>query len=148
MHDCGNVINPMVVKGQVEGGVAHGVGNALFERMIYDANAQPVNVNFGEYLLPGSTDVPRVEMHHMQTPSPLNPIGVKGAGEAGTIPAIAAIVAAVEQFLVSSATKIAEALISSQQNCGVDPRRRAAQSSNQLRGVSSALVARLLAFMP
>ena len=92
MHDCGNVINPMVVKGQVVGGVAHGVGNALFERMIYDDNAQPLNVNFGEYLLPLATDVPRVELHHMETPSPLNPIGVKGAGEGGTIPAIAALI--------------------------------------------------------
>jgi carbon-monoxide dehydrogenase large subunit len=112
MHDCGNVINPMVVKGQVEGGVAHGVGNALFERMIYDDNAQPVNVNFGEYLLPGSTDVPRVELHHMETPSPLNPIGVKGAGEGGTIPAIAAIIAAIENALVPFKVKISEAPIS------------------------------------
>jgi aerobic carbon-monoxide dehydrogenase large subunit len=111
MHDCGNVINPMVVKGQVEGGVAHGVGNALFERMMYDDNAQPVNVNFGEYLLPGSTDVPRVELHHMETPSPLNPIGVKGAGEGGTIPAIAAIIAAIENALSPFKVKIAEAPI-------------------------------------
>jgi carbon-monoxide dehydrogenase large subunit len=112
MHDCGNVINPMVVKGQVEGGVAHGVGNALFERMIYDDNAQPLNVNFGEYLLPGSTDVPRVELHHMETPSPLNPIGVKGAGEGGTIPAIAAVIAAVENALTPFNVKITEAPIS------------------------------------
>jgi carbon-monoxide dehydrogenase large subunit len=112
MHDCGNVINPMVVKGQVEGGVAHGVGNALFERMIYDDNAQPLNVNFGEYLLPGSTDVPRVELYHMETPSPLNPIGVKGAGEGGTIPAIAAIIAAIENALAPFNVKITEAPIS------------------------------------
>jgi aerobic carbon-monoxide dehydrogenase large subunit len=111
MHDCGNVINPMVVKGQIEGGVAHGVGNALFERMIYDDNAQPVNVNFGEYLLPGSTDVPRVELHHMETPSPLNPIGVKGAGEGGTIPAIAAIIAAIENALTAFNVNITEAPI-------------------------------------
>jgi aerobic carbon-monoxide dehydrogenase large subunit len=109
MHDCGNVINPMVVKGQVEGGVAHGIGNALFEKMIYDSNAQPVNVNFGEYLLPGSTDVPRIDGHHMETPSPLNPIGVKGAGEAGTIPAIAAIIAAVENALSPFGAKISKA---------------------------------------
>jgi carbon-monoxide dehydrogenase large subunit len=109
MHDCGNVINPLVVKGQVEGGVSHGVGNALFERMMYDDNAQPVNVNFGEYLLPGSTDVPRVELHHMETPSPLNPIGVKGAGEGGTIPAIAAIIAAIENALSPFKVKITEA---------------------------------------
>jgi carbon-monoxide dehydrogenase large subunit len=112
MHDCGNVINPMVVQGQVEGGVAHGVGNALFERMLYDDNAQPLNVNFGEYLLPGSTDVPHVELHHMETPSPLNPIGVKGAGEGGTIPAIAAIIAAIENALAPFGVKISESPIS------------------------------------
>ena len=112
MHDCGRVINPMVVAGQVQGGVAHGVGNALFERMLYDANAQPVNANFGEYLLPGSTDVPTVELHHMETQSPLNPIGVKGAGEGGTIPAIAAIIAAVENALQPFDVKITESPIS------------------------------------
>jgi carbon-monoxide dehydrogenase large subunit len=109
MHDCGNVINPMVVEGQVQGGVAHGVGNALFEKMLYDDNAQPLNMNFGEYLLPGSTDVPTVELHHMETPSPLNPIGVKGAGEGGTIPAIAAIIAAIENALQPFGVKITEA---------------------------------------
>src|SRR6185503_16506362 len=103
---------PMVVKGQIEGGLAHGVGNALFERMIYDDNAQPMNVNLGEYLLPGATDVPRVELHHSETPSPLNPIGVKGAGEGGTIPAIAAIIAAVENALSPFNVKITEAPIS------------------------------------
>ena len=112
MHDCGHVINPMVVEGQVVGGVAHGVGNALFERMVYDDNAQPLYVNFGEYLLPLATDVPRVELLHMETPSPLNPLGVKGAGEGGTIPAIAAIIAAVENALAPFGVKIAEAPIS------------------------------------
>ena len=111
MHDCGKIINPMVVRGQVEGGVAHGVGNALFEKMLYDSNAQALNVNFGEYLLPGSTDVPHVELHHMETPSPLNPIGVKGAGEGGTIPAIAAIIAAVENALMPFGVRISEAPI-------------------------------------
>jgi carbon-monoxide dehydrogenase large subunit len=108
MHDCGHVINPMVVEGQVQGGVAHGVGNALFEKMLYDDNAQPLNMNFGEYLLPGSTDVPSVELHHMETPSPLNPIGVKGAGEGGTIPALAAIVAAIDNALQPFGVKIQE----------------------------------------
>ena len=108
MHDCGKVINPMVVEGQVQGGVAHGVGNALFEKMLYDENAQPLNMNFGEYLLPGSTDVPSVELHHMETPSPLNPIGVKGAGEGGTIPAIAAIIAAIDNALQPFGVKIRE----------------------------------------
>jgi len=114
VHDCGRVINPMVVEGQVVGGVAHGIGNALLERIVYDNSAQPLSVNFGEYLLPLATDVPHVDLHHMQTPSPLNPLGLKGAGEGGTIPAIAAIVAAVENALSSFGVTISEAPISAQ----------------------------------
>jgi carbon-monoxide dehydrogenase large subunit len=110
-HDCGRVINPLVVKGQVEGGVAHGIGNSLFEQMVYDENAQPLSTNFGEYLLPLATDVPNIELHHMETPSPLNPIGVKGAGEAGTNPAIAAIVNAVDDALRPFGVWITEAPI-------------------------------------
>jgi len=113
-HDCGRVINPMVVDGQVVGGVAHGVGNALFERMVYDEEAQPLSTNFGEYLLPLATDVPRVTLVHLETPSPLNPLGIKGAGEGGTIPAIAAIVAAVENALAPFGVTIAEAPITPQ----------------------------------
>jgi aerobic carbon-monoxide dehydrogenase large subunit len=113
-HDCGRVINPLVVDGQVIGGVAHGVGNALFERMVYDDNAQPVSTNFGEYLLPLATDVPRVDLVHFETPSPLNPLGIKGAGEGGTIPAIAAIAAAVENALSPFRVKIAEVPITPQ----------------------------------
>ena len=99
MHDCGTVINPMVVEGQIVGGVIHGVGNAFFERLIYDDQAQPVSTHFGEYLLPLATDSPNVEVLHMETPSPLNPLGLKGAGEGGTIAAIAALLSAVENAL-------------------------------------------------
>ena len=80
-HDCGMLINPMVVDGQVMGGVAHAIGNALLERMLYDDQAQPLSTNFGEYLLPLATDIPRIEIIHQETPSPLNPLGIKGAGE-------------------------------------------------------------------
>jgi carbon-monoxide dehydrogenase large subunit len=111
MHDCGHVINPMVVEGQVVGGVVHGVGNAFFERMFYDEQAQPASTSFGEYLLPLSTDAPNVEVLHMTTPSPLNPLGLKGAGEGGTIPAIAALLSAVENALVPFGVHIAEAPI-------------------------------------
>jgi carbon-monoxide dehydrogenase large subunit len=111
MHDCGHVINPMVVEGQVVGGVIHGVGNAFFERMMYDDEAQPVSTHFGEYLLPLATDSPNVEVLHMETPSPLNPLGVKGAGESGTIPAIAALLSAVENALEPFGVHIAEAPI-------------------------------------
>ena len=113
-HDCGRVINPMIVDGQIVGGVAHGVGNALLERMVYDENAQPVSTNFGEYLLPLATDVPHVDLVHRETPSPLNPLGIKGAGEGGTIPAIAAIVGAVEHALAPFGISIAEAPITPQ----------------------------------
>jgi aerobic carbon-monoxide dehydrogenase large subunit len=98
-HDCGRVINPMVVDGQVVGGVVHAIGNALMERIVFDEDAQPLTTNFGEYLLPLATDVPRVEIIHMETPSPLNPLGIKGAGEGGTIPTIAAILNAVNNAL-------------------------------------------------
>jgi len=113
-HDCGRVINPLIVDGQVVGGVAHGVGNALFERMVYDENAQPLTTHFGEYLLPLATDVPHVDLVHLETPSPLNPLGVKGAGEGGTIASIAAILSAVENALEPFGVTVAEAPISPQ----------------------------------
>jgi aerobic carbon-monoxide dehydrogenase large subunit len=114
LHDCGRMINPAVVYGQVVGGVAHGVGNALLERMVYDDHAQPLSVNLAEYFLPLATDVPHVDVHHTETPSPLNPLGLKGAGEGGTIPAIAAIIAAVENALSPFGVTITEAPISPQ----------------------------------
>jgi aerobic carbon-monoxide dehydrogenase large subunit len=114
VHDCGRVINPKVVEGQVVGGVAHGIGNALLERMVYDENAQPLSMNFGEYLLPLATDMPPIEVRHMESPSPLNPLGVKGAGEGGTITAIAAIIGAVENALSPFGVRISEAPVSPQ----------------------------------
>jgi carbon-monoxide dehydrogenase large subunit len=114
MHDCGTVINPMVVEGQIVGGVIHGIGNAFFERMLYDDGAQPQSTNFAEYLLPLATDAPNVEVMHMETPSPLNPLGLKGAGEGGTIAAIAALLSAVENALEPFGVHIAEAPITPQ----------------------------------
>src|SRR5215472_1437642 len=114
MHDCGHVINPMVVEGQVVGGVVHGIGNAFFEHMRFDATAQPVSTTFGDYLLPLATDAPNVEVLHMETPSPLNPLGLKGAGEGGTIPAIATLLSAVEDALAPFGVRIAEAPITPQ----------------------------------
>jgi aerobic carbon-monoxide dehydrogenase large subunit len=98
-HDSGAIINPLIVDGQVQGGVAHGIGNALFEWMKYDENAQPLTTTFADYLLPMATDVPTCKIAHVESPSPLNPLGVKGAGEGGTIPAAAAIVSAIEDAL-------------------------------------------------
>jgi len=98
-HDCGKLINPLLVDGQIRGGVVHGIGNALFERAVYDEEAQPLATNYADYLLPSAPEMPRVEIAHLENPSPLNPIGVKGAGEGGTIPAAACIVAAIEDAL-------------------------------------------------
>ena len=98
-HDSGTIINPLIVDGQVQGGTAHGIGNALFERMHYDANANPLTTTFQDYLLPSAPEVPGCKIIHIETPNPLNPIGVKGAGEGGTIPAPAAIVSAIEDAL-------------------------------------------------
>ena len=115
VHDCGRVINPMVLEGQIIGGVVNGIGNAFFERLLYDDNAQPLNTNFGEYLLPLATDAPsRIEIHHMETPSPLNPLGMKGAGEGGTIASIGALIGAVENALEPFGVHIAEAPLSPQ----------------------------------
>jgi carbon-monoxide dehydrogenase large subunit len=107
-HDCGRLINPLVVDGQIRGGVVHGIGNALYERMVYDETGQPLSTNYGEYLLPLATEMPDIEIHHIETPSPRNPIGVKGAGEGGTIPAAACVIAAIEDALGAGAPFIGE----------------------------------------
>ncbi len=98
-HDCGRLINPLLVDGQVRGGVVHGLGNALFEKMVYDDQGQPLGTNYGDYLLPTAPEIPSIDIVHIESPSPLNPLGVKGAGEGGTIPAAACIVSAVEDAL-------------------------------------------------
>lgn len=98
-HDCGKLINPMLVDGQIRGGVVHGIGNALYERMLYDESGQPLSTNYGEYLLPLATEMPRIEIAHLESPSPRNPLGVKGAGEGGTIPAAACVISAIEDAL-------------------------------------------------
>jgi carbon-monoxide dehydrogenase large subunit len=107
-HDSGNIINPLIVDGQVQGGVAHGIGNALFEFMKYDAGAQPLTTTFQDYLLPAAPDVPSCAIEHVETPNPLNPLGVKGAGEGGTIPAPAAIISAIEDALSPFGVRFAE----------------------------------------
>jgi carbon-monoxide dehydrogenase large subunit len=99
LQDSGVLINPMMVEGQVHGGVAHGIGNAFYEWMGYDDAGQPVTTTFADYLLPTATEVPMLETLYKETPSPLNPLGVKGVGEAGTIPAAAALISAVEDAL-------------------------------------------------
>jgi aerobic carbon-monoxide dehydrogenase large subunit len=98
-HDCGNVINPLLVEGQILGGVAHGLSNALYEEAIFDPDGQPLTSSFLDYPLPSAREMPRVAMFHLTSPSPLNPLGVKGAGEAGTLPVPAAVANAIEDAL-------------------------------------------------
>jgi CO/xanthine dehydrogenase Mo-binding subunit len=97
VHDCGTLINPMIVRGQVHGGVAQGIAGALYETLDYDEHGQLRNASFMDFLMPYVTELPsRLELDHQQTPSPLNPLGIKGAGEAGVIPVSAVLAAAVE----------------------------------------------------
>jgi aerobic carbon-monoxide dehydrogenase large subunit len=86
VHDCGTIVNPLIVEGQVHGGVAQGIGNAFYEQLVFDADGQLLNATLADYLLPTALDVPRMELAHTVTPSPLNPLGIKGVGEAGAIP--------------------------------------------------------------
>ena len=98
-HDCGRMINPLLVEGQIHGGVAHGIGNAFYEQLVYDEQGQLLTASFMDYLLPTATDVPHIDVGHRETPSPFNPIGVKGVGEAGCIPSGAVFAQAVEDAL-------------------------------------------------
>jgi carbon-monoxide dehydrogenase large subunit len=113
-HDCGQPINPMLVDGQLMGGIAHGLGNALFERMGFDDQAQPVTTNYGEYLLVGAGEMPKVKLIHRVTPTYLNPLGVKGVGEAGVVPTPAAIISAIEDALSPFAVQISQVPIAPQ----------------------------------
>ena len=108
VNDSGRAINPMIVEGQVVGGAVHGIGNALFEWMGYDAGAQPITTTLADYLLAGATEVPNIEVTLAEYPSPLNPLGVKGVGEAGCVPAAAAIISAVEHALAEFGVRIEE----------------------------------------
>jgi carbon-monoxide dehydrogenase large subunit len=108
LQDSGTLINPMLVEGQIQGGVAHGIGNAFFEWMGYDDTAQPLTTTFADYLLPGATEVPKMTAIFKQTPSPLNPLGAKGAGEVSTIPTAAAVISAVEDALAPFGVRISQ----------------------------------------
>ncbi|MGI8562489.1 MAG: aerobic carbon-monoxide dehydrogenase large subunit [Candidatus Dormibacter sp.] len=91
VHDCGRIINPLIVDGQVLGGLAQGIGGAFYERIHYSPEGQIQNASFMDFLIPYATEIPPVELHHLETPSPRNELGVKGVGEAGTIPVPAVI---------------------------------------------------------
>ena len=108
VNDSGRIINPLIVEGQIVGGVAHAIGNSLLEFMQYDDDANPTTTTLADYLLPGSTDVPKIDLRCVEYPSQINPLGVKGVGESGCVPAAGAIVSAIEDALSPLGVRIEE----------------------------------------
>jgi hypothetical protein len=107
-HDCGIMVNPTVVEGQVHGGVAQGIGGALYEKIVYDERGQLLTGTFMDFLIPTAMEVPDMEVGHIETRSPLNPLGVKGVGEAGAIPVPALIAEAVDDALSPWGVRVRE----------------------------------------
>jgi carbon-monoxide dehydrogenase large subunit len=95
VDDCGNIINPMIVEGQLHGGIAQSIGQALYEEMVYDADGQLKSATFLDYVMPTANEIPDMTIDRTVTPSPTNELGVKGIGEAGTIAATAAVINAI-----------------------------------------------------
>jgi len=106
LHDCGKLVNPLIVEGQIYGGVAQGIAGSFYEHMDYDDNGQLLDASFMDFLMPYATEIPHMEVDHIETPSPINPLGVKGAGEAGCIPVAALMAAAVEDALAPFGAKV------------------------------------------
>ena len=112
VEDCGTMLNPLVVEGQIHGGVSMGIGNAYYEKLHYDENGQLLNASLADYLIPGSTEMPHIEVYHMNTPAPNNKLGTKGVGEAGAIPVPAAFAQALENALPEYDLEILETPLS------------------------------------
>lgn len=99
VDDCGTIVNPLLAAGQVHGGVASGIGQALFEESVFDADGNPQSITYADYGLPSAADLPMFEVHHTVTPTPMNPLGAKGIGESGTIGSVPAVQNAVVDAL-------------------------------------------------
>jgi carbon-monoxide dehydrogenase large subunit len=112
VEDCGTVLNPLILEGQIHGGVSLGIGNAYYEKLHFDENGQLLNASFADYLIPSATEMPRIEVGHMETRSPLNELGTKGVGEAGTIPVPALFAQAIENALADRGLEILESPLS------------------------------------
>ena len=108
VNDCGRMINPMIVEGQIAGGVAQGAGGALLEELIYDEQGQLLTASLLDYPLPTSLDLPPIEISHLVSPSNLNPLGVKGVGEGGAIGAHAAVTNAVADAIAHTGARVRE----------------------------------------
>jgi carbon-monoxide dehydrogenase large subunit len=105
-HDCGNVINPMLVEGQIHGGAVQGLGGILCEAIAYDASGQLLSGSFMDYAMPIAADMPNFTIVHMHSPSPLNPLGVKGVGEGGAVAPPVAVANAVCDALIDYGLEI------------------------------------------
>src|SRR5262247_1498146 len=127
-HDCGRVINPIIVEGQVHGGVAQGVGGALFEEMVYDETGQLLTGSLMDYAVPKADDLPPIETVHLEFPSPRNPLGVKGLGEGGAISPPAAIANAVEDALAPFGARVTETPLTAARVVALIERARQARS--------------------
>ena len=112
VEDCGTVLNPLILEGQIHGGVSFGIGNAYYEKLHFDENGQLLNASFADYLIPSATEMPRIEVGHVETRSPLNELGTKGVGEAGTIPVPALFAQAIENALADRGLEILESPLS------------------------------------
>jgi len=109
VEDCGTVLNPLILEGQIQGGVSMGIGNAYYEQLVYDEQGQILNASFMDYLIPRATDMPaQMEMGHEETPSPWNVLGSKGVGEAGAIPVPSLFAQAIENALPDHGLEILE----------------------------------------
>ena len=108
VEDCGRMVNPLIVDGQVHGGVAQGIGAALLEEIVYDDQGQLLSGTLMDYVVPSACEIPMMEVHHVETPSPVALGGFRGMGEGGTIGAPAAIANAVADALAPLHIEVAE----------------------------------------
>ena len=108
VEDCGTMVNPMIVEGQTHGAVAQGIGSALYEHLAYDDNGQPLTTSFMDYLIPGTMEVPPMDVIHMETPPAVSVTGFKGMAEGGTIGSTAAVANAVADALAPLGVEVRE----------------------------------------
>jgi len=136
VHDCGTVVNPMIVEGQIHGGVAQGIGQALFEELRYDPDGQPRFGSLMDYLVPSAVEIPAIRLDHLVTPSPIIPGGTKGVGEAGAIGSPAAVVSAIEDALRPFGVTITETPVTPEKVVTLIREARAATVTAERGGIS------------
>jgi carbon-monoxide dehydrogenase large subunit len=113
VHDCGRVVNPLLADGQIRGGVAQGIGGALYEELVYGEGGELLTASLLDYPVPRAAEIPAIDLDHLESPSPRNPLGVKGLGEGGAIPGPAVLANAIEDALQPFGVVIDQAPITS-----------------------------------